>query len=137
MNNSYLNGGYSSSSYPNGMFAPQMKVPVVNGREGANAFRIGVDSQVILLDISGKLIWIVSTDSAGYKTIQAYSITPYVEPQPPDYNVVMNKINQMEEMLNGLLTAINNNGATAKSTSNSQSTAVSADTNANDPAKQF
>ena len=135
MNNPYLNNNYSGYNYPNNAFLPQTKVPVVNGREGANAYRMAADSQIILMDVSGQLIWIVGTDSAGYKTIEGYDIKRHIEPTPPDYNIMMTKINQLEETLNGFITAINN---TKPATSDNAAQPVSGDANTtSDFSKQF
>ena len=88
----------------------QVKIPVVNGREGAENYGLGPDSGVILLDVSGKMIWIITTDCSGYKTVQGYDITLHVDPEKPDYNILMTKLNKMEEILYGLVSATNNTG---------------------------
>ena len=56
---------------------PRQEVVKVNGENGARAFPIGANSSAILLDESGKLIWLVTTDGAGYKTVSPYDITPH------------------------------------------------------------
>ena len=49
----------------------------VNGENGARAFQIGPNGSAMLLDESGTLVWLVTTDGAGYKTVQPYDITPH------------------------------------------------------------
>ena len=67
-------------------FQPQStQVVKVNGLYGANAFAIGPNSSALLLDESGTLVWLVTTDGAGYKTVSPYDITPHKEPAAPDY----------------------------------------------------
>lgn len=95
------------------LYGPRMKTPIINGRSGAEMFRIGPESNAILLDASGGMIWIVSTDSAGAKTIQPYDITPHVDPEPPDYNLLLARLNKMEELLSGLVSTANNTRANA------------------------
>ena len=131
-NNSY---GYSN------MLMPQ-HIPTVNGREGAEVYRLAPDSNVILLDQSGKLIWIVATDSAGYRNIHGYTITPYTPPEPPDFNMLMNRMSRMEEMLSGLVSANNIAGAkpnadTATISPVANATANSSNGNSANPAAQF
>lgn len=115
----------------------QQRIPTVNGREGAEAYRLGPDSNVILLDQSGKLIWIVATDSAGYRSIQGYNITPYTPPAPPDFNLLMNRMSRMEEMLSGLVSANNNTGAKPDATVASNSPAATGANSTINPAAQF
>ena len=57
--------------------AQQMQVVKVNGEGGANAFNMGPNSSALLLDTSGTMIWAVTTDGAGYKTVVPYDITPH------------------------------------------------------------
>ena len=59
------------------MGAPQMQVTKVNGEGGANAYSMGPNSSALLLDASGTMIWAVTTDGAGYKTVAAYDIVPH------------------------------------------------------------
>lgn len=61
---------------------PQRQIDKVNGREGANAFPMGPNSSVILADLNDPIVWVVVTDSAAYKTISPFSITPYKEDKP-------------------------------------------------------
>lgn len=60
---------------------PKMEIVKVNGRNGAEAFQMGINSSVLLLDESAPIIWLKTTDGAGYPTLSPYSITPY-QPEP-------------------------------------------------------
>lgn len=125
--------------YPNNAFAPKMRTPVVNGREAAEIFRLGPDSNVILMDQSGKMIWIVATDSAGYRTVQPYDISLHTEPEPPDYNLLLSRMNKMEEMLSGFISAANSartNSATEQPVVNSTDTKTNSNASI-DLSKQF
>lgn len=46
---------------------PKMEVVKVNGENGARAYSMGPNSSALLLDESGLMIWLVTTDGAGYK----------------------------------------------------------------------
>lgn len=55
--------------------APRMQVNRVNGRKGAEKFNIGPDSSVFLMDTAEQIIWAVTTDSAGEKTVTGLAVT--------------------------------------------------------------
>ena len=95
---------------PYGM-TPQYQPPVmqqaaqqvvrVNGENGARTYQIGANSSALLLDESGLMVWLVTSDGAGYKTVQAYDITPHQAAQAPDYGGLENRIKRLEEIVNG------------------------------------
>lgn len=78
---------------------PKQEVVKVNGENGAKAFPIGPNSSAILLDSSGTLIWLVTTDGAGYKTVMSYDITPHQEAPQPDYNTLEQRISRLEGLI--------------------------------------
>ena len=80
---------------------PQKQVDRVNGENGARAFALGPYSSAMLLDESGTLVWMVTTDGAGYKTIVPYDIMPHKTEQAPDYGELENRIRRLEEKVNG------------------------------------
>jgi hypothetical protein len=80
--------------------APQMQVVKVNGEGGANAFSMGPNSSAILLDASGTMIWAVTTDGAGYKTVSAYDIAPHKSQAAISYEGLENRIKRLEELMN-------------------------------------
>ena len=73
----------------------------VNGENGARAYQIGPNSSAMLLDESGTLVWLVTSDGAGYKTVAAYDITPHQEAPAPDYTDLETRVKKLEEMMNG------------------------------------
>lgn len=79
--------------------APQMQVTKVNGEGGANAFSMGPNSSAILLDASGTMIWAVTTDGAGYKTVVPYDIIPHKSKEKLTYEGLENRIKRLEEMI--------------------------------------
>ena len=80
--------------------APQMQVTKVNGEGGANAFSMGPNSSAILLDASGTMIWAVTTDGAGYKTVMAYDIIPHKSQETITYEGLESRIKRLEDMIN-------------------------------------
>ena len=77
----------------------QQEVVKVNGEPGARAYPMGANSSALLLDSSGLLVWLVTTDGAGYKTVSAYDITPHQEAPAPDYSSLEQRISRLEGMI--------------------------------------
>lgn len=81
---------------------PRQEVIKVSGENGARAFPMGANSSALLLDESGNIIWVVTTDGAGYKTVMPYDITPHKNTDISDYNTLEQRISRLEGMiLNG------------------------------------
>ena len=80
---------------------PTVQVTKVNGENGARAYQIGANSSALLLDESGLMVWLVTSDGAGYKTVTAYDITPHQNVPVPDYGSLETRINRLEEIVNG------------------------------------
>lgn len=79
----------------------QIHTPKVNGRGGAEAFSMPANSDVLLLDLNEPLVWLVQTDSAGYKTLTPYDITPHKEVKAEDrYKQLEDRIARLEESIN-------------------------------------
>ena len=68
--------------------APQSQVVRVNGENGARAYQIGANSSALLLDESGAMVWLVTTDGAGYKTVAPYDIVPHQSAPAPDFSAL-------------------------------------------------
>lgn len=80
---------------------PSVQVTKVNGENGARAYQIGANSSALLLDESGLMVWLVTSDGAGYKTVSAYDITPHQNAPVPDYSGLEERIKRLEMMVNG------------------------------------
>jgi len=78
---------------------PRMEVIKVNGENGARAFPMGANSSALLLDVSGTIVWAVTTDGAGYKSIAPFDITPHQEAPTPDLSSLETRIARLEEMM--------------------------------------
>ena len=88
------------SPYPQVPYLQPSSVIKVNGENGAKAFSIGANSSALLLDESGLLVWLITTDGAGYKTVTPYDITPHKAEPLPDYGSLENRIKRLEDMIN-------------------------------------
>lgn len=97
-------------------YAPYQKareeVTKVNGENGARAYDMGANSSALLLDESGLLVWLVTSDGAGYKTVTPYDITPHKAEPTPDYKALEERIARLE----GVLSNANTNNTTAART---------------------
>ena len=78
---------------------PKQEVVKVNGENGARAFPLGANSSALLLDESGVIVWLVTTDGAGYKTVAPFDITPHEAAPMPDYADLETRITRLEEAL--------------------------------------
>ena len=101
--------------YPNpyGMYNPVVQMPMqkttidrVNGRNGAEMYRIAPESSVLLLDENNPLIWFIQTDSAGYKTIIPYDIKPHEDEPSPDVKSIDERMNGFDERLRAIEEAL-------------------------------
>ena len=79
--------------------APRQEVVRVNGENGARAFPMGANSSALLLDESGVIVWLVTTDGAGYKSVSPFDITPHEAAPSPDYSTLEARITRLEEMM--------------------------------------
>lgn len=72
----------------------------VNGKGGADAFQMAPNSSVLLLDTSAPVVWLKSTDGAGYPTCTPYSITPYQPDPPVNQTDLLARVERLEAILN-------------------------------------
>ena len=80
---------------------PQQQVVRVNGENGAKSYAIGANSSALLLDESGTMVWLLTSDGGGYKTVSAYDILPHKTEPIPDYNSLEERIKRLEDAVNG------------------------------------
>lgn len=79
---------------------PRQEVVKVNGENGARAFPLGANSSALLLDESGTIVWLVTTDGAGYKTVAPFDITAHEAAPEPNYNDLETRVTALERMIN-------------------------------------
>ena len=99
--NPFINPYGMAPQYPPVMPAAAQQVVRVNGENGARAYQIGPNGSALLLDESGLMVWLITSDGAGYKTVQAYDIAPHREAPAPDYGSLEDRIRRREERING------------------------------------
>ena len=98
--NPYMNPYGMQQNYQPFPAGPQMQVTKVNGENGARSFQLGPNSSALLLDESGLMVWLVTTDGAAYRTVAAYDIIPHQEAPKPDWSALDKRITKLEDMIN-------------------------------------
>lgn len=95
--------GYAPVSQQNvaGSVLPQQSQIIrVNGKNGAEAFRMAPNSSILLMDENDPIVWLKTSDGAGYCTVTPYTIAPYQSAPPVDVNSLENRVKRLEDMLN-------------------------------------
>lgn len=92
---------YNQFQFQNPYLQPQRQEIVhVNGENGARAYQMAPNSNILLLDDTAPIIWLAQTDGAGYKTVNAYNITPHQPEIPIDTKSLEARITKLEEIIN-------------------------------------
>lgn len=81
------------------------KIDRVNGREGAEAYFLMPNSEVLLLDTTNPIVWLKQTDSAGYGTVTGFNVVPLKENadmSQNDYSELERRITEIEQLLDGM-----------------------------------
>ena len=78
---------------------PQQIVKV-SGEPGARAYQMPANSSVLLLDEQQPVVWLKTTDGAGYPNITPYVISPKQEEKHPDIRSLEARISRLEGMMN-------------------------------------
>ena len=87
--------------------APHREIDHVNGENGVDAFQMGPNCSALLLDETAPLVWLVYTDSAGYKTKTAYDISLHVEEPKPDIKSMEEQLATIDKRLQAIEEAMN------------------------------
>ena len=81
--------------------AQPQQIIKVSGEPGARAYQMPANSSVLLLDEQQPVVWLKTTDGAGYPQLTPYKIEPF-EPEPvPDLKGIEARIKRLEDMLDG------------------------------------
>ena len=75
----------------------------VNGKGGAEAYQLAPNSSVILLDESAPVVWLKTTDGAGYPTLTPYDISPHKDQEM----INLQNMQSLEERIARLEAVIN------------------------------
>lgn len=80
---------------------PRLDVIRVNGRNGAEAFRMAPNSSALLLDETDSVVWLVQSDGAGYHSATPFTIAPMQYVQPEDaIKALETRLSRLEEVIN-------------------------------------
>lgn len=80
--------------------APRYEVIQVNGENGARAFSMAPNSSALLMDTTAPIVWLCTTDGAGYLTASAFDITPHQAEKPVDVRTLEDRIARLEAKIN-------------------------------------
>lgn len=104
MFNNYYSNPYPYQERLNAMQQqglPRLEVIRVNGKPGAEAFRMAPNSSALLLDETAPVVWLVQSDGAGYHTALPYTIAPMEQRQPEDImKNLETRLSRLEAMIN-------------------------------------
>ena len=81
-----------------GAFNQRWEIIRVNGENGAKALQMPPNSSVLLLDESAPIVWLKTTDGAGYPQLSAYEIKPHTLQTTVDGNNLEARIRRLEEL---------------------------------------
>lgn len=88
---------------PQQTFAQKQEIIRVSGENGAKALNLAPNSSALLLDETQPVVWLKTTDGAGYPTVTGYSISPLQTKEEKDES----RFDLIEKRLNDLEVAIN------------------------------
>lgn len=107
-----------NTNFPFGSLPPaQEEVIQVNGKNGANAVNIAPKSSKLVLDMSGTMVWLITTDGAGYKTVTPYDITQHKEEPSPEISGIEElkaRMTDLENTVRGFINEFTTDTATDK-----------------------
>ena len=99
---------------------PKMEIIKVHGEEGAKSFQMAANSQALLLDESNPIVWLVTTDGAGYKTATPFDIRPHEDASKKDNETTLidlkDRVEKLERTVNDYVKS--NTGLTIEEKSN-------------------
>lgn len=82
-----------------GSFGTRQEIVKVNGEGGARAYQLAPNSSILLLDETEPVIWLKTSDGAGYPNLIPYTITPKESDPVPDFKSLEQRISKLEGMM--------------------------------------
>ena len=82
--------------------AQRQEIVRVNGRGGAEAYQLAPNSSALLLDTTAPVVWLKTTDGAGYPTVAAYDIAPAQTQEQKDasrFSALEKRISDLEVLI--------------------------------------
>lgn len=116
---------------------PRREVVKVSGENGARAYPMGANSSALLLDESGAIVWLVTTDGAGYKSVAAFDISPHEAAPAPNYEDLEARITKLEEMISNANTVNSSNAQRTEYTAFTDTSARPAQADDRDDKKRW
>ncbi|WP_296057588.1 hypothetical protein [uncultured Eubacterium sp.] len=86
---------------------------------GANAYQIGVNSSVLLLDTNLPIVYLKQTDGGGYATVSAFDLVPHKDTATKTIEDINSRLDRLEELIREQVT---NAGEYKQSTQQSSGT---------------
>ena len=116
-----LTGGSPNFFNGGSAFAPHYEVIRVNGEAGARNFRMGPNSSALLLDNTASIVWFAQTDGAGYCVLTPYDLFPHKQEKTITLDELYQRVQQLEETVNGRQSDSKPNKQRSKKQSSSRS----------------
>lgn len=90
---------------PNNYFNRPLSLPKYNiirvaGENGARSMQMSPNSEVLALDNTAPIVWLLQTDGAGYLSATPFDISAHQVTPPIDVSTLEQRISKLEEMLN-------------------------------------
>ena len=125
MMNNYQNfnpysGGYAYAN-PYNPVQQKQTIAKVNGKNGADMYQLPPNSEALLLDETAPIVWLIQTDSAGYKTATAFDLVAHKEAPQATIQDLMERVEALEREVKS------NNGKSNSRKVESKQTASSAE----------
>ena len=79
---------------------PATRIVRVSGKPGAEAYQMPPNSEALLLDETQAVVWLKTTDGAGYPRLTAYDIVVHEEEKPADFKSFEERLKRLEEIVN-------------------------------------
>lgn len=92
---------YQPSFYSSMQTMPPQQIIRVTGENGARAYQLPPSSSILLLDSTEPIVWLKTTDGAGYPTVIPYHIEEIKPQQKVDVNDFDERLRKLEEMIYG------------------------------------
>ena len=88
-------GGYVYAN-PYNPVRQKQTIAKVNGKNGADMYQLPPNSEALLLDETAPIVWLIQTDSAGYKTATAFDLVAHKEATPATLQDLMERVEALE-----------------------------------------
>lgn len=105
---------YAPYQHGNGWYYQQNAQPVnglvsVTGIDGAKAYQLPPNSSMPLFDANDDVLYVKTTDAAGYPTVKTFRFEPAEEPDPVQAQAVtQEQFDELAERVNALALSIAN-----------------------------